>query len=63
MALAWLMAHDLVPVFSTTSPRSMLDDCNSVKYIDAVQAVMDELEELCEEYRKEMTALAKKWKK
>ncbi len=63
MALAWLMAHDLVPVFSTTSPRSMLDDCNSVKYIDAVQDVMNELEELCEEYRKEMTALAAKWKR
>lgn len=61
MALAWLMAHDLVPVFSTTSPRSMLDDVNAVNYIEPVRQAIAAVDELCSAYRENMVKLKEKW--
>ncbi len=51
MGLAWLMAHDLVPVFSATNVKFLVEDIDSVNYIDAVRSALPRIEALCEEYR------------
>jgi aryl-alcohol dehydrogenase-like predicted oxidoreductase len=51
MGLAWLMAHDLVPIFSATEMRFPIDDIESVNFISAVKQAEKEIAGLTEEYR------------
>lgn len=61
MGLAWLMARDLVPVFSATVPKFLVEDIDSVNFIEAVRQAEGEIEQLCEEYRQGLWAIIRKY--
>ena len=61
MGLAWLMAHDLVPVFSATIPKFLIEDIEAVNFITAVKQAEAEIEQLCENYRQGLWKVIEKY--
>ena len=61
MGLAWLMSRELIPVFSATIPKFLIDDIESVNFIEAVRQADTEIEVLCEEYRQGLWAIIRRY--
>lgn len=62
MGLAWLMGHGLIPIFSATVEKFLIDDIEAVNYIDAVKQASEEIEALTADYREGLWAIISKYR-
>lgn len=61
MGLAWLMGQGLIPIFSATNEKFLIEDIESVNYIDAVKQASDTIDALCEDYRQGLWQIINKY--
>lgn len=59
LAMAWLIAQDIVPLFSSMSPAHIVENSKAFDYVDKVKELTDQIDEWVKNYQQDFAELRK----